>query len=107
MSVATEPEIPDFDRVRPHVADRRRPDQKIVAIEFHAAAIVVEMKAPLNRVALANEILTKDVCDVDVLVTRVEAVEAAISVLLEHREIRRVELHAIVVGAAENARAEI
>src|SRR5690348_17275834 len=107
MSVTTDSEITDFDRVRPHVADRRRPDQKTVAIEFHTAAIVVVMKAALNRVALANEVLPKDIGDVNVLMARVEAVQAAVRVLLQHREIRGVELHAIVVRRSKNARAEI
>src|ERR1051326_3741850 len=65
------------------------------------------MKAALDRVTLANEILPKDVGDVNVLMARVEAVQAAVRVFLEHREVRGVELHPVVVGAAENACAEV
>src|SRR5690242_21827893 len=43
VTVTTESKITDFDRVRPHVADRRGPNKKPVAIEFHAATIVVVM----------------------------------------------------------------
>src|SRR5829696_5299682 len=107
MPVATETEIPDLHRVRTHVADRRRPHQKTVAIKFHPTAIVVVMKAALNRVALANEILAEDVGDVDVLMARVEAVETAVGVFLEHGKPGGVELHAIVVRGAEHARAEV
>src|ERR1041385_9389166 len=65
------------------------------------------MKTSLDRVALANEILAKDVCDVNVLVTSVEAIQAAVRVFLEHREIHRVELVTIVVKRAEHSRAEV
>ncbi len=42
------------------------------------------MKAALDRVALADEVLAKDVGDINVLMSRVEAIEAAVRVLLEH-----------------------
>src|SRR5207237_4314867 len=77
MSITAEAEISDLDRVRPHITDQRRSHQKTVPIKFDAASIVVVMKASLNRVALANEVLPEDVCDVDVLVTRVEGIETA------------------------------
>src|SRR4029079_16681088 len=93
--------------MRPDVANRRGPHEKAVAIEFDAAPVVVVMKAALNRVALADEILSKDVCDVNVLVARVEAIEAAVRVFFEHREVGAVELVTIVVKRAEHARAEI
>src|SRR6266498_2138556 len=65
------------------------------------------MQASLNCVALANEILAKDVGDVDVLMARVEAIEAAVCILLQHREVSGVVLNAIVVGSAEEANAEV
>src|SRR5690349_20464104 len=107
VTIATEAEVTDLDRARPRITDQRGPDQKTVAIELHAAAIVVVMKAALNRVALAHEVLAKDVGDVDVLMACVEAVQAAVRILLEHREVSGVELHAIVVGGAEHARTEV
>src|SRR5688500_20297443 len=90
--------------MRPSVANQCRPDQKPVAIEFNRAAIVVVMKTSLDRVTLANEILPEDVGDVNVLMARVEAIQTAVCVLLEHREVRTVELDAIVVQGAQDAR---
>src|SRR5689334_9130617 len=107
MTVATETKITNLDRVWPDVANQRRSHQKAVAIEFNAASIVVVVKASLDRVALANEILPEDVGDVNVLMARVEAIEAAVRVLLEHREVRGIELIAVVAESAEYARAEI
>ncbi len=107
MAVAAEPKITNLDRVWPDVANQRRSHQKTVAIKFNAASIVVVMKTSLDRVALANEVLPKDICDVNVLMARVEAIQTAVRVLLEHREVRGVELITVVVERAKHARAEI
>src|ERR1051326_2528505 len=101
VTVATKPQVTNFDGMRPHVTDWRRTNEKAVAIKFDAATIVVVMKAALDRVALTNEILAKDVSDVNILMARVEAVQTAVRVLLEHWEIRGIELHAIVVRSEE------
>src|SRR5688572_4303343 len=93
--------------MRPSVANQCRPDQKPVAIEFNTAAIVVVMKTSLDRVALANEILPEDVGDVNVLMARVEAIQAAVRIFLEHRKVSGVELITIVVKGAKHARAEV
>ncbi len=82
MAVAAKPKITDFDRVGPDVADQRWSHQKTVAIEFDAAAIIVVVKTSLNRVALANEVLSENVGDVNVLMARVEAIQAAVRVFL-------------------------
>ena len=105
MSVAADAKVTNLDRMRPHVANQSRTHQKSIAIKFDAAPIVVVMKTSLNRVALANEVLAKDVGDVNVLMARVEAIEAAVGVLLQHREVGGVELNAIVVGGAETSAA--
>src|SRR6185369_8631588 len=68
VSITTDAEIADLDRVWSNIAHQRRPHQKAVAIEFDAATIVVVVKTSLDRVALAKEILAKDVCDINVLV---------------------------------------
>src|SRR5690349_18235611 len=107
MAVAANAEITDLDRMRSDVANRRGPHEETVAIEFNAASIIVVMKAPGDRVALANEILAEDVRDVDVLMPRVETVEAAVRVLLQHRKIGAIELITIVIKRAKHARAEI
>src|SRR5690349_23385274 len=93
--------------MRPDVANRSGPHEEAVAIELNPTPVVVVMKAALDRVALADEILAKDVCDVNVLMARVETVEAAVRVLLQHREICAIELVTIVIKRAEHARAEI
>src|SRR5690349_5732096 len=107
MTIAAHTKIRDLDSMRFDVADRRRPHEEAIAIELNAASIVVVMKAALYRVTLAYEILVKDVGDVNVLVARVETVEAAVRVLFEHREIRAVELIMIVVECAEHACAKV
>src|ERR671914_2926821 len=101
MPVAAESEIADFDRVWPHVANRRGTDQKSVAVKLDCASIVVVVKTSLDRVALADEILPEDVGDVNVLMPRVEAIQRAVRVLLEHREVRGIELDAVVVQGAK------
>src|SRR5678815_4938146 len=101
VTIAVHAEITDLDRVWSNVADQRRSHQKTVAIEFNAAAIVVVVKTSLNRVVLANKILPKDVRDVNVLVACVKAVQAAVGVFLEHREVGGIELVTIVVERAE------
>ena len=107
MAIATDAKITNLDRVWPDIANQRRPHQKTVAIKFDTASIVVVMKTSLNRVALANEVLPEDVCDVNVLMARVETVQTAVRVLLEHREVCGVELIAIVVKRAKHSRAKI
>src|SRR6185503_9694616 len=102
MAVAAETQITHLDRMRSHVANRRGPHEEAVSIEFNPTSIVVVMKAALDRVALANEILAKDVCDVNVLMARVEPVEATVRVFLEHRKVRAIELVTIVVERAKH-----
>src|SRR6185437_9966807 len=107
MPIAAHAEVSDLDRMRSNVADGRGPDEEAVTIKLDAASIVVVVKAALDRVALANEILAEDVCDVNVLMARVETVETAVRVFLQHREVRAVELVTIIVERAKHARAEI
>src|SRR2546423_12437383 len=97
MSITAYSQIPDLDRVRPDITNQRGPHQETVAIEFDATSIVVVMKTSLNGVAFANEVLPKNVRDVNVLMTSVETIETAVGVLLEHREVSSVELIAVVV----------
>ena len=65
------------------------------------------MKAELRRVAFGEKVLLVDVCDVDVLLSPVEAVESAVRVLLKLREVCEVELIAVVSERAEEACAEV
>src|SRR6185369_4465950 len=107
MAITTDPEIADLDRVWSHVADRCRPHQKTVAIKLDRASIVVVMKTSLNRVTLANEVLLENIRDVDVLMARVETVQTAVRVFLEHRKVSDVELVTIVIESTKHARAEV
>src|SRR6202521_2210396 len=106
MPVTVDPYIGNLDGVRPHVANQCRPHQKPVPIEFVAAAIVVVERARLNRVALLDEVLTKDVRNVNILMTQIETIQPTVRVLLELREVRRVVLVTIVIKTAEDARAQ-
>src|SRR5436305_10822091 len=67
VSIAIHADITDFDRVRSHIANQRGPDEKTIAVEFAAAAIVVVEPAGLNRVTLPDKILPKDIRDANVL----------------------------------------
>src|SRR5829696_4902594 len=107
VTVTAEAKITNLDRVWPDISNQRRSHQKSVAIKFNAASIVVVMKTSLDRVALANEVLVENVCYVNVLMARVEAIQTAVRVFLERREICGVELIPIVVESAKHARAEI
>src|ERR1043166_3194174 len=91
----------------PRVPNQRRPHEETVAIVFDTRAVVVVMQAALDRVALANEVLTKEICDVDVLMPGVKPVQAAVGIFLEHREEGAVVLVEIVVQRSKEARAQI
>src|SRR3712207_7175010 len=65
------------------------------------------METRLRRVALGQEVLPEEVGDVDVLPPPVEAVQSAVGVLLKLREVGEVELVAVVLERAEDARAEV
>src|SRR5689334_15256288 len=84
VSIATNTEVSDLDCMWANISYRRRPNQKTITIKLDTASIIVVMKTPLNCVTLANEILPKYVGDINVLMTSVEGIEAAIRVLLEH-----------------------
>ncbi len=107
VAVARQTEVADLDRVRPRVADDGRADFKAVAVVLDPRAVVVEVKARLRRVALREKVLPEEVGDVDVLPPTVEAVEAAVGVLLQLREVGEVELVLVVPEGAEDARAEV
>src|ERR1051325_6882186 len=96
MSIAVDADVSNLDRVRPDIANQSRPHEKTVAVVLNIAPIIVVKCTRLDRVALANEILTKEIRDVNVLLTPIETVQPAISVLLKLREVRCVELVTVV-----------
>src|ERR1700752_3145506 len=107
MTITAKPQIANLDRMRPNIANQCRTYQKPIPVELDAASIVVVMKASLDRVALANKILAKDVGDVDVLMARVETIKTTVGILLKHREVCAIELVAIVIKRAEDSPAEV
>src|SRR5947208_5715472 len=107
MPIASEPEIAYLDRMRSHISDQSRANQKTIAVILHAAPVVVVMQTALNCVALPDQILTEHVSDVDILMAGVETVQTAIGVLLQHGKVSGVELDPIVVSRAEETKAKI
>src|SRR2546423_11876544 len=107
MTIAVDADVANLDRVRPHVADQSRAHQKSVAIEFAAVPIVVVKRTGLNRVTLLDEVLSKNIRNVNILLPPTETIQAAVRVLLELREVSRVELISIVVERTKHASAEI
>src|SRR5436190_2427365 len=103
MSVAVNSHITNLERVRTHVADQSRPHEKLVAIKFTAATIVVIKSTGLNRIAFADEILTKDIRHIHVLLSPIKSIQPAVGVFFELREIGEVVLVAIIVKATEDA----
>src|SRR2546430_11199783 len=82
--------------MRPGVAYQCRSHEKSVLVKLLTRMVAVVMQAPLNRIAVANEVLPKEVCYEDVLVPSVKAVQTAVGVLFEHREEGAVVLVAVI-----------
>src|ERR1044072_6642457 len=101
MPVTRQPQVSNLDRVWPNIANQRRTNQKAVTVILDAAPVVVVVQTSMDCVALANEVLPGDVCDVDILMARVETIKTAVGVLLEHREVGGIELNAIIVGSSD------
>src|SRR5678815_560141 len=97
MAVAANSKITDLDCVRPDVANQCRSNEKAIAIEFNTPPVVVVMEASLDCVALMNEILAKDIRNVDILMSSIKSVQRTIRVLFQHREEGRIVLDSIVV----------
>jgi hypothetical protein len=84
VSVTANSKITNFDRMWSHIAYRGWAYKKSVAIKLNAATIIVVVKTSLDRIALTNEILSENVRDINVLMASVEAIQAAVGILLEH-----------------------
>src|SRR5689334_23168309 len=88
-------------------ADRSRPGQKSILVVVPAVVVEIADEAELARVAFPNQVLPKNIRDVDLLIARIELVQVRIGVLLAHVEGGEIVLPAIVVVIAEKADAEI
>src|SRR5262249_51784518 len=85
----------------------RRPHRKPILVEVYRWPVVIEQKAELGRVSLPYRVLSKEIGDVHILVPEVQRVQIAVRVLLQHVEIRRVELITVARVVAEQARSQI
>ena len=97
VSITIDAYVADLHGMRPHVANQCRPHQKTVPIEFAAAAIVVVEHAGLNRVTLPDEVLPKQIGNVNILMPQIEAIQPAIRVLFELPKVSHVVLIAIII----------
>src|SRR6059036_354370 len=107
MTVATDAEIRNLDRVWRYIANQRWSHEKAISIKLDPSSIVVVVKTSLDRVTLTNEVLTENVGDVNILMSSVEPVQAAVCILLQHRKISTVELNSVVVQCSKNSCAEV
>ena|SRR5947208_1571306 len=107
VSIAIHADITDFDGVWSHIANQGGSDEKTIAVEFAAAPIVVIVPAGLNRVALPDKILPKNIRDVDILMPPIEAIQTTVCIFLKLCKIRHVILITIIIKRSENSRGQI
>src|SRR5947209_18375924 len=93
--------------MRASVADESGADQKTVAVILDASAVVVEKHARRNRVAFSDEILSENICDVNVLRSLVETIQSAVGIFFELMKVCEVELITIVAESAEETHAQV
>src|ERR1700739_3223201 len=88
-------------------ADRRGPRDESVFIVMPAVVVEVADKRELAGVTFPNQVLPKDVRDVNLLRSRFELVQVRIRIFLAHVEGGEIVLPTIVVVVPENADAEV
>src|SRR5215467_3778712 len=77
----------------------------MIGVVLERRVVFVVMKTGLNRIAAGKKILAIDVGDHHLLAAELHAIEPAVGVLFEHREISRVVLIAVRIEVAEDAQA--
>src|SRR4029077_3056026 len=77
--------------------------QEIIIVEYERGIVLVVVEADLDGVAGLEEILAVQIADEHLPLPVLKAVQTAIGVLVEHREVRGVVLVAIVAQVAEDA----
>src|SRR6185436_5552784 len=105
VAVARQTEVVRPDLVLPGGADRRGPRQEVVLVELERRIVLVVVEAGLNGVAQLEKILTIQVGDEHLLLARFQAVQGAVSVLLQHVEVGQVIDIAVGLEVAEDAEA--
>ena len=95
VSVAVHSHVANLYGVRAHITNQRRSNQEPILIKLNTSSIVVVEQASLDCVAFADEVLTKQVGDVDVLMAGVNVLSP---LLYPSRALRssRVELVALL-----------
>src|ERR1700752_3041459 len=86
-------------------ANRRGTRKETVVVVMHARLVLVIVDAELGRVTGVDEILQIKIRNNHLLVPQPERVEAAVGVLLEEIEIRRVVLPAVRVQVSKKSQA--
>src|SRR5882724_1956236 len=107
MPIAGPTKIVSFYSVQPHIADQCGPHEKIILVEVTGWPVVVVMKAELRCVSVVPGVLSKEIRYKHGLVAEVRRVQFAVGVLLEHIEVRRIELISVVRIVAEQTNAEV
>src|ERR1700751_956160 len=90
-----------------HGPDGCGPGEESVLVVVATVVVEVAEERKLTRITLPDQVLTENVCDVDLLRARLEFIQVRVGVLLAHVERGEVVLPAVVVVVAENADAEV
>src|SRR5256885_367101 len=107
VPVTINPDVPHLDRMLANVTNQCRTHQESVPIIMDAAAVIVIEGARLDRISLVDEVLPENIPHVNILMPRVEAIQAAIRILLQHREVDSIKLDSIIVSGAKHPKTEI
>ena len=107
VTVPRPAEVVSLDIMISHCADRRWPRDETVLVEVTAVIVEVADETELAGVAFPNQVLSKNIGDVNLLVPRVELIQIGKSIFLQHLEGGDVVLPAVVVVVPKNAHAQI
>src|SRR5712691_11630387 len=88
-------------------ANRRRAGDESVLIVMSAVVVEVADKRELAGVTFPNQVLPKNVGDIDLLLARIELVQVRVSIFLAHVEGREVVLPAVVIVVTKNPETKI
>src|SRR5208337_1260172 len=78
-----------------HAPDRSRTHQETVGVKVNRGIVLVGKKAEFRGVALGKKVLNVNVGNLYLLFTRLEGIETAVGVLLQHVEVGEVVVDAV------------
>src|SRR5207248_6964051 len=107
MSVTGPAQVIRLNVMIGHRADRRRPGNEPVLIVMTAVIVEIREETELASVTFPDQILSKHIGYVDLLLAPAELVQVGVGVFLQHVESGNVVLPAIVVVIPENSDAQI